>query len=139
MSLNTVAISGRLGRDPELKSTNNGNSVANFSVAVDQGFGDQKTTSWVRCVAWQKTAEFVTKFFQKGDMIILSGRLQGRTWEQDGVKREVLEVVAEKIDFAGGKKKSQSNVEREMQEKAKERSNYSNSGTTCRFRRYSEE
>ena len=114
MSLNTVAISGRLGRDPELKSTNNGNSVANFSVAVDQGFGDQKTTSWVRCVAWQKTAEFVTKFFQKGDMIILSGRLQGRTWEQDGVKREVLEVVAEKIDFAGGKKKSQSNVERAL-------------------------
>ena len=82
MSLNTVAISGRLGRDPELKSTNNGNSVANFSVAVDQGFGDQKTTSWVRCVAWQKTAEFVTKFFQKGDMIILSGRLQGRTWNK---------------------------------------------------------
>ena len=114
MSLNTVAISGRLGRDPELKSTNNGNSVANFSVAVDQGFGDQKTTSWVRCVAWQKTAEFVTKFFQKGDMIILSGRLQGRTWEQDGVKREVLEVVAEKIDFAGEKKKSQSNVERAL-------------------------
>ena len=114
MSLNTVAISGRLGRDPELNSTNNGNSVANFSVAVDQGFGDQKTTSWVRCVAWQKTAEFVTKFFQKGDMIILSGRLQGRTWEQDGVKREVLEVVAEKIDFAGEKKKSQSNVERAL-------------------------
>lgn len=114
MSLNTVAISGRLGRDPELKSTNNGNSVANFSVAVDQGFGDQKTTSWVRCVAWQKTAEFVTKFFQKGDMIILSGRLQGRTWEQDGVKREVLEVVAEKIDFAGEKKKSQSNVEKAL-------------------------
>ena len=114
MSLNTVAISGRLGRDPEMKSTNNGNSVANFSVAVDQGFGDQKTTSWVRCVAWQKTAEFVTKFFQKGDMIILSGRLQGRTWEQDGVKREVLEVVAEKIDFAGEKKKSQSNVERAL-------------------------
>jgi single-strand DNA-binding protein len=97
-----------------MKSTNNGNSVANFSVAVDQGFGDQKTTSWVRCVAWQKTAEFVTKFFQKGDMIILSGRLQGRTWEQDGVKREVLEVVAEKIDFAGEKKKSQSNVERAL-------------------------
>jgi single-strand DNA-binding protein len=114
VSLNTVAISGRLGRDPEMKSTNNGNSVANFSVAVDQGFGDQKTTSWVRCVAWQKTAEFVTKFFQKGDMIILSGRLQGRTWEQDGVKREVLEVVAEKIDFAGEKKKSQSNVERAL-------------------------
>jgi single-strand DNA-binding protein len=114
VSLNTVAISGRLGRDPELKSTNNGNSVANFSVAVDQGFGDQKTTSWVRCVAWQKTAEFVTKFFQKGDMIILSGRLQGRTWEQDGVKREVLEIVAEKIDFAGEKKKSQSNVERAL-------------------------
>ena len=114
MSLNTVAISGRLGRNPEMKSTNNGNSVANFSVAVDQGFGDQKTTSWVRCVAWQKTAEFVTKFFQKGDMIILSGRLQGRTWEQDGVKREVLEVVAEKIDFAGEKKKSQSNVERAL-------------------------
>ena len=114
MSLNTVAISGRLGRNPELKSTNNGNSVANFSVAVDQGFGDQKTTSWVRCVAWQKTAEFVTKFFQKGDMIILSGRLQGRTWEQDGVKREVLEIVAEKIDFAGEKKKSQSNVERAL-------------------------
>lgn len=114
MSLNTVAISGRLGRDPEMKSTNNGNSVANFSVAVDQGFGDQKTTSWIRCVAWQKTAEFVTKFFQKGDMIILSGRLQGRTWEQDGVKREVLEVVAEKIDFAGEKKKSQSNVERAL-------------------------
>ena len=114
MSLNTVAISGRLGHDPELKSTNNGNSVANFSVAVDQGFGDQKTTSWIRCVAWQKTAEFVTKFFQKGDMIILSGRLQGRTWEQDGVKREVLEVVAEKIDFAGEKKKSQSNVERAL-------------------------
>jgi len=114
VSLNTVAISGRLGRDPEMKSTNNGNSVANFSVAVDQGFGDQKTTSWIRCVAWQKTAEFVTKFFQKGDMIILSGRLQGRTWEQDGVKREVLEVVAEKIDFAGEKKKSQSNVERAL-------------------------
>ena len=114
MSLNTVAISGRLGRDPELKSTNNGNSVANFSVAVDQGYGEQKTTSWVRCVAWQKTAEFVSKFFQKGDMIILSGRLQGRSWEQDGVKREVLEIVAEKIDFAGEKKKTQSNVEKAL-------------------------
>ena len=114
MSLNVVAVSGRLGRNPEMKSTNNGNSVANFSVAVDQGYGEQKTTSWVRCVAWQKTAEFVSKFFQKGDMIILSGRLQGRSWEQDGVKREVLEVVAEKIDFAGEKKKSQSNVEKAL-------------------------
>jgi single-strand DNA-binding protein len=93
---------GRLTSDPELRRTESGKAVANFTVAVDRDFSPngQKETDFIECVAWQKTGEFVSKHFSKGKMIIVSGRLQIRSWnDKDGTKRRNAEVVAENCYF----------------------------------------
>ena len=105
--LNHIDIMGRLTRDPELRRTNSGKAVASFTVAVDRDFsqGDQKETDFIDCVAWQKTGEFVSKYFQKGSMIVVSGRLQIRSWtDKDGNKRRTAEVVADAVYFGDSKK-----------------------------------
>ena len=106
--LNHITIMGRLVRDPELRRTGSGTAVASFTVAVDRDFaaqGQQKETDFIDCVAWRQTGEFVSKYFTKGRMIVVSGRLQIRSWtDKDGNKRKSAEVVADNCYFGDSKR-----------------------------------
>ena len=107
--LNHITIMGRLTRDPELRRTGTGVAVASFTVAVDRDFGGrdggEKETDFIDCVAWRQTGEFVSKYFTKGRMIVVSGRLQIRSWtDKDGNKRRTAEVVADNCYFGESKR-----------------------------------
>ena len=107
--LNHITIMGRLTRDPELRRTGSGIAVASFTVAVDRDFGKnengEKETDFIDCVAWRSTGEFVSKFFTKGSMIVVSGRLQVRSWtDKEGNKRRTAEVVADNCYFGESKR-----------------------------------
>ena len=105
--LNQITIMGRLTRDPELRYTQSQKPVASFTLAVDRDFGD-KETDFIDCVAWNKTAEFVSNYFKKGNMAVVSGRLQIRDWtDKDGGKRRSAEVVADRIYFGEAKAKGE--------------------------------
>ncbi|MBO5364265.1 MAG: single-stranded DNA-binding protein [Clostridia bacterium] len=105
--MNKVILMGRLTRDPELRHTSAGTPVCSFSIAVDNGYGERRQTDFINCVAWNKTAEFVSNYFEKGKMIIVIGRIATRTWEgQDGKKNYATEVVASEVSF-GETKRSQ--------------------------------
>ena len=111
--LNHITIMGRLVRDPELRRTGSGIAVASFTVAVDRDFGGrdggEKETDFIDCVAWRHTGEFVSKYFTKGSMIVVSGRLQIRGWtDKDGNKRRTAEVVADNCYFGDSKRDSDS-------------------------------
>ena len=111
--LNHITIMGRLTRDPELRRTGSGIAVASFTVAVDRDFsgkdGGEKETDFIDCVAWRQTGEFVSKYFTKGRMIVVSGRLQIRSWtDKDGNKRRTAEVVADNCYFGDSKKEASS-------------------------------
>jgi single-strand DNA-binding protein len=111
--LNHITVMGRLVRDPELRHTSSGVPVASFTLAVDRDFADkqsgQKETDFIDCTAWRSTAEFVSKYFTKGRMAAVSGRLQMRKWEdKDGNKRTSAEIVAENVYFGDSKKDDQS-------------------------------
>ena len=111
--LNHITIMGRLTRDPELRRTGSGIAVASFTVAVDRDFGGrdggEKETDFIDCVAWRQTGEFVSKYFTKGRMIVVSGRLQIRSWtDKEGNKRRTAEVVAENCYFGDSKRDDQS-------------------------------
>lgn len=107
MPLNTVVLMGRLTAAPELKQTNTGLSVTNFSIAVDRKYqpqGQQKQTDFIDIVAWRNTAEFVCRYFSKGSMIAVTGELQTRTYQdQAGNNRKITEVVASDVSFCGSK------------------------------------
>ena len=110
--LNHITIMGRLTRDPELRRTGSGVAVASFTVAVDRDFGGrdggEKETDFIDCVAWRQTGEFVSKYFTKGRMIVVSGRLQIRSWtDKDGNKRRTAEVVADNCYFGDSKRDDQ--------------------------------
>ncbi len=110
--LNHITIMGRLTRDPELRRTGSGIAVASFTVAVDRDFGGrdggEKETDFIDCVAWRQTGEFVSKYFTKGRMIVVSGRLQIRSWtDKDGNKRRTAEVVADNCYFCDSKRESE--------------------------------
>ncbi len=110
--LNHIVIMGRLTRDPELRRTGTGIAVASFSVAVDRDFGGrdggEKETDFIDCVAWRQTGEFVSKYFTKGSMIVVSGRLQIRSWtDKEGNKRRTAEVVADNVYFGESKRSSE--------------------------------
>ena len=109
--LNHITIMGRLTRDPELRRTGSGIAVASFTVAVDRDFGGrdggERETDFIDCVAWRQTGEFVSKYFTKGRMIVVSGRLQIRSWtDKDGNKRRTAEVVADNCYFGDSKRDS---------------------------------
>ena len=109
MSLNRVVIMGRLTRDPELRRTGSGISVTSFALAVDRDFspkdGGERETDFIDCVAWRSTGEFVSKYFAKGSMAVVSGRLQIRTWEdKEGNKRRTAEIVADSVYFGDSKR-----------------------------------
>ena len=107
MSLNSVTLLGRLTKEPELRTTQSGVSVASFTLAVDRDF-QKGEVDFVDCVAWRNTGEFVSKYFHKGQMMALHGSLQSRTWEaKDGTKRTSWEVVADSVYFGGDKKQEQ--------------------------------
>ena len=111
--LNHITIMGRLTRDPELRRTGSGIAVASFTVAVDRDFGGrdggEKETDFIDCVAWRQTGEFVSKYFTKGRMIVVSGRLQIRSWnDKDGNKRRTAEVVADNCYFGDSKREGDS-------------------------------
>lgn len=106
--LNHIVLMGRLTRDPELRKTPSGVSCASFALAVDRDFktdGGEKETDFIDVVAWRNTAEFVSKYFTKGRMAVVSGRLQIRTWkDKEGNKRRSAEVVADNVYFGDSKR-----------------------------------
>lgn len=105
--MNKVVLVGRLARDPELRTTQSGTSVVSFTVACDRRFvrqGEERQADFINCVAWNKTAEFVSRYFTKGMRIALDGRIQTRSYDdQNGNKRYVTEVIAEDVEFAQSK------------------------------------
>ena len=108
--LNRIIVMGRMTRDPELRRTNSGNAVTSFTVAVDRDFKSQsgeKETDFIDVVAWRNTAEFVSKYFSKGRMAIVEGRLQLRDWtDKEGNKRRSAEVVADNVYFGDSRRDS---------------------------------
>ncbi len=107
--LNQITVMGRFTRDPELRRTGSGTAVAGFTLAVDRDFSGkdnkEKETDFIDCVAWRSTGEYVSEYFSKGRMAVVSGRLQIRSWtDKDGNKRKTAEVVVENIYFADSKK-----------------------------------
>lgn len=105
--LNQIVIMGRLTRDPELRYTQAQKPVASFTLAVDRDYTDEsgdRPTDFVDCVAWRSTAEFVSKYFQKGSMAVVSGRLQFRDWkDREGGKRRSAEILVESVYFGASK------------------------------------
>jgi single-strand DNA-binding protein len=105
--LNHITIMGRLTRDPEMRRTGSGVAVTSFTIACDRDFGQngEKETDFIDITAWRNTAEFVSKYFSKGRMAVVSGRLQIRKWkDKDGNDRRSAEVVAENVYFGDSKK-----------------------------------
>ena len=107
--LNHITIMGRLTRDPELRRTGSGVAVTSFTLAVDRDFGKneqgERETDFIDCVAWRQTGEFVSKYFTKGRMAVVSGRLQIRSWnDKDGNKRRTAEVVADNVYFGDSRR-----------------------------------
>ena len=109
--LNHIVLMGRLTRDPELRRTGSGIAVASFTIAVDRDFSGkdsgEKETDFIDIVAWRQTGEFVSKYFTKGRMAVVSGRLQIRGWtDKDGNKRKSAEVVADHVYFGDSNKEA---------------------------------
>lgn len=105
--LNSVVLMGRLVAAPELRTTTSGNSVTSFNLAVDRYrvADGKRETDFIHCVAWRQTAEFITKWFDKGRMIAVEGRLQQRKYtDKQGIERDVIDVLVEKVNFSGDKK-----------------------------------
>ena len=116
--LNHITIMGRLTRDPELKYTQSQTPVTSFTLAVDRDFGGrdggERQTDFIDCVAWRQTAEFISKYFAKGSMAVVSGRLQIRDWtDREGGKRRSAEVVVDNIYFGDSKRREGGDVRSE--------------------------
>lgn len=109
--LNVICLMGRICGDPELRTTNSGVSVTSFTLAADRSYvkqGEQRQTDFIDVVAWRNTADFVCKYFRKGQLIAVQGSLQTRTYtDRDGHNRKAVEVLAENVHFAEGKKKTE--------------------------------
>lgn len=115
-SFNQVVLMGNLTRDPELRSTPNGQSVCSFSLALNRSYKGadgnwQEATDYVDVTAWGALGERVAQYVTKGRPVLVSGRLQSRSWEQDGQKRSKVEVVANDVTFLGGRGESSENVD----------------------------
>ena len=116
--INKVILMGRLTRDPELRHTGKGTPVTSFSVAINNGYGEKQRTDFVNCLAWNKTAEFVSKHFTKGKLIVIAdGRISTRSWEtQDGKRAYATEVVAQEVNFGESKSSQQTAAQPPMQD-----------------------
>lgn len=107
--LNKVILMGRLTREPEIRSTPQGISTCSFSLAVDRNFvrqGEERKADFINCVAWRQTAEFISKYFTKGNLIAVEGSIQTRSWDDDGKTRYSTEVVVNQIYFAESKREA---------------------------------
>ena len=108
--INNVVLMGRLVATPELRSTGTGVSVASFTLAVERAYakaGEQRQADFIDCIAWRNTAEFITRYFQKGSMIAITGNIQTRNYEdKNGNKRKAVEVVVDNASFCGSKAES---------------------------------
>ena len=117
--LNSIIVMGRMSRDPDLRRTNSGTAVASFTVAVDRDFKSQsgeKETDFINVVAWRNTAEFASKYFSKGRMAVVEGRLQIRDWtDKDGNKLRSAEIVADSVYFGDSKRDGGDTVQSEPQ------------------------
>lgn len=108
--MNRVVLMGRFTGDPQLRYTNSNKPVCSFSIAVNKRINGENSADFINCVAWNTTAEFITKYFKKGQSIALTGRLQNRSYEDDkGQKRNVIEVVVEETEFVGNKQEEKPN------------------------------
>lgn len=108
--LNNVSVVGRFVRDPEVKKTNTGVSVCSFTLACQRDYvaaGQERVTDWIPCVAWRQSADFIGKYFHKGDLIAVTGSLQTRKYEaQDGTTRNVLELMVSGASFVTSKREN---------------------------------
>ena len=134
--LNEIILMGRLTRDPELRYTASNTPVASFSLAVDRDFkpkeGGEKETDFIDCVAWRQTGEFVSKYFQKGSMAVVTGRLQIRDWQdKEGNKRRSAEVVVDNVYF--GESKRREGSDSGYHDALPQRSQQSDSGRSSGF------
>lgn len=116
MYINQVVLYGRLGADPELKNLPSGSAVCNFSIATTRQWKDkdgqkQELTEWSRCVCFGKRAEVIARYVHKGDKFYIMGRLQTRSWEQDGVKKYSTEIIIDNFEFGDNPKRQQSESE----------------------------
>ena len=112
--LNRIIVMGRLTRDPELRHTQSGTAVCSFSIACDRNYtkDEEKKTDFIDIVAWRGTAEFVSKYFAKGRMIVVDGSLQNRDWtDKDGNKRRSAEVIADNVYFGDSKPRQDSSAD----------------------------
>ena len=129
--MNKIIIKGRITKELEVRYTQTSNTaVVSFTVAVNRDFvkqGEERQTDFINCVAYSKTAEFISKYFSKGQEILLTGRLQNRNWEDDkGQKHYVTEIIVEKVEFCGSKKEqSEAKEEQEEREAIQNENNYS--------------
>lgn len=103
--INNVILMGRLTADAVLRMTTSGKSVASFSIAVERDYSQdgERQADFINLIAWGKTAEFIAKYFSKGDMIAVRGSIQTRSYEKEGIKRTITEVLVDKVSFCGGK------------------------------------
>ncbi len=112
--MNKVILVGRLVRDPELRTTQAGTSVCNFTVACDRRYqkeGEERQADFINCIAWRQQADFISKFFSKGTRIALEGSIQTRSWDDDeGNRRYATEVIVDHVEFAQSKGEGQSNA-----------------------------
>ena len=119
--MNKVILTGRLGKDPEVRYTQSGKCVASFDLAVTEGYGEQQKTNWIPIVAWEKTGEIVGNNLVKGSRCLVEGRLQIRSYEaNDGSKRRVAEVVAQSVEFLDNKRHSDPETEDALRSFGKE-------------------
>ena len=105
--MNKAILMGRLVRNPEGKTTPNGIPTCRFTVAIDRSYrkeGEERQADFLDCVAWRGTAEFVGRYFQKGNRILLVGSIQTRSWEKDGVKRHATEIIVDEVEFVDPRK-----------------------------------
>lgn len=105
--MNKVILTGRWSKDVELRYTPNGTAVANSSIAIQEGYGENKSTHFFDVVMWKKTAEAAAQYSGKGKRVAVEGRLQQRSWEKDGRKHYAIEVVAEHVEFLEARENSQ--------------------------------
>lgn len=110
---NKCEFIGRLGKDPEARTIENGSMVVNFSLATSESWKDKTTgekkekTEWVNCVAWDPLSKVVAQYVHKGDLLFISGKMQTRSWEKDGVTRYTTEILVKELKMLGGKKDSE--------------------------------
>lgn len=104
--MNVVILTGRLVRDPETKTLNTGSTITAFTMAVDRG-GKSKETDFIDCKAWGKTGDFVSQYFSKGKPISIVGKVQTHTYEKDGMKRKVVDILVDSVEFVPGSTSSQ--------------------------------